>query len=403
VPVAVSGITNAASLIGGDSNIAGPSVYCAVLTTGSVDCWGENGSGELGDGNTTSSDVPVAVTGLTDAISVSDDGYQALCALLTTGSVECWGDNQNGESGNGTIGFTIPYTDVPVTVSSIDNAVSLSNDGTGAFCAVLASGGVDCWGSNNLGQLGDGTTGGTNSMCGDYCIPYPVAVSGITDAVSISSNGYYSESFCAVLSTHRVDCWGQNTSGELGDGTTTNSDVPVAVTGLTDASSVASNGRSTRCAELTTGGVDCWGLGFDYALGDGSRSNSSVPVAVDFPPLKVTCTKVTGSETSQAISGCTGPGTVVTKTTGTFTASTKTIKWATSKTSVLKVTYKDSSATTCPTVSKYTKDFLETESGTVTGGVAAMVGGAVSGKYCVYKLTASPHTIIVKNDGSLTV
>ena len=234
-------------------------------------------------------------------------------------------------------------------------------------------------------------------------IPYPVAVSGITDAVSISSNGYYSESFCAVLSTHRVDCWGQNTSGELGDGTTTNSDVPVAVTGLTDASSVASNGRSTRCAELTTGGVDCWGLGFDYALGDGSRSNSSVPVAVDFPPLKVTCTKVTGSETSQAISGCTGPGTVVTKTTGTFTASTKTIKWATSKTSVLKVTYKDSSATTCPTVSKYTKDFLETESGTVTGGVAAMVGGAVSGKYCVYKLTASPHTIIVKNDGSLTV
>ena len=177
VPVAVSGITNAASLIGGDSNIAGPSVYCAVLTTGSVDCWGENGSGELGDGNTTSSDVPVAVTGLTDAISVSDDGYQALCALLTTGSVECWGDNQNGESGNGTIGFTIPYTDVPVTVSSIDNAVSLSNDGTGAFCAVLASGGVDCWGSNNLGQLGDGTTGRTNSMCGDYRsrIPSPSA------------------------------------------------------------------------------------------------------------------------------------------------------------------------------------------------------------------------------------
>ena len=118
----------------------------------------------------------------------------------------------------------------------------------GDTCAVLATGGVDCWGGNGNGQLGNGTTGGVFDV--------PAAVTGITDATSVAVSPYDT---CARLSSGHVDCWGYNALGNLGNGTTVNSNVPVAVTGITDATSVAVGQGYNTCALLATGGIDCWG------------------------------------------------------------------------------------------------------------------------------------------------
>jgi alpha-tubulin suppressor-like RCC1 family protein len=255
--------------------------YCALLSTGRVDCWGANGSGQLGNGTATESDVPVAVLGITDAKAVaSDNDGNSFCAVLSTGHMKCWGDNTDGELGNG----TTTTSDIPVAVKNITAATAVVGGAFGGaegFCALLSTSHVDCWGYNADGELGNGTT--TNS-------DVPVAVHQITNAASLIS-GY--AGFCALLATSHVDCWGYNANGELGNGTTTNSDVPVAVAGITDATAVASaTSGGTSCALLSTGHVKCWGNNDSGQLGNGTMTGSDVPVAV----LGITDAKAVGGD-----------------------------------------------------------------------------------------------------------
>jgi alpha-tubulin suppressor-like RCC1 family protein len=241
--------------------------FCALLSTGRVDCWGYNGDGELGNGNATDSDVPVAVTGITDAKAVasSSDGT-SFCALLSAGPVKCWGNNAFGELGNGT---TTTF-DVPVSVKNISTATAVVG-GIDGFCALLSTKHIDCWGAGGSGQLGNGTTTSSD---------VPVAVTGITDAKAVVSGSQYGD-YCALLSTGKVRCWGYNGDGELGNGTMTDSDVPVTVIGITDATAVASTlGGRSHCALLSTGKLKCWGLDFYGELGDGTATTSDVPVSV---------------------------------------------------------------------------------------------------------------------------
>ena len=125
------------------------------------------------------------------------------------------------------------------------------------------------------------------------------------------------------------------------------------------------------------------------------------------PDFAVTCTSLSGGAASQTVSGCTGMGAVAADAGnppahGVLTTATSTIRWSNGKTSREKYPNADGSASSCPTVAKYTKDILVTEKGTVIGGTAAgLVGGAISAKVCVYKLTATPHTILERNKGSL--
>jgi alpha-tubulin suppressor-like RCC1 family protein len=239
--------------------------FCAVTAAGMVRCWGDNEAGQLGDGTTASASVALSVTGITNADAVVSDGADSFCAALTTGAVDCWGANASGELGDG----TTSGSSVPVGVTGITGAVALSSAGEGSYCAVLGSGSVECWGNNVSGQLGDGTTLGSS---------VPVAVTGIDDAVAVTSDG--NGSFCAVLTTGAVDCWGANLFGQLGDNSTAQSSVPVAVSGITDASSISSDGDDSFCALLTTGLVECWGANFSGELGNGTSSPSSTPVAV---------------------------------------------------------------------------------------------------------------------------
>ncbi len=146
---------------------------CALLSTGGVQCWGYNGDGELGNGTVGGTDgeggydTPQAVTGMTDAVSITSDGL-GNCALLSTGSVDCWGDNYYGELGNGTVGGTDGEGgyDTPQVVTGISNAASVTSDGGLGDCALLATGAVHCWGYNSYGQLGNGTTGGPDGKDG---------------------------------------------------------------------------------------------------------------------------------------------------------------------------------------------------------------------------------------------
>jgi Regulator of chromosome condensation (RCC1) repeat len=157
-----------------------------------------------------------------------------------------------------------------VAAGTLGNVISVaSNSDSGSYCALLSTGRVDCWGANGSGQLGNGTATASD---------VPVAVLGITDAKAVASDND-GNSFCAVLSTGHMKCWGANGSGQLGNGTTTTSDIPVSAKNVTTATTVL-GGNSSFCALLSTKHLDCWGYGGNGQLGDGTFGSSDVPVAV---------------------------------------------------------------------------------------------------------------------------
>jgi alpha-tubulin suppressor-like RCC1 family protein len=274
-PVEVTGVTDASHVTaGGDQT-------CAVLSTGHVECWGLNGFGELGDGSASGpetcgafacSAAPVEVTGITDPSQVSAGGNQT-CALLSSGHIDCWGSNQFGGLGDGSaIGpeecgpYRIPCSAAPVEVTGITDATEVSGGG-GQTCALLSTGHIDCWGRNGYGQLGDGSTEDSDA---------PVEVSGISEATQVSAGGDFT---CALLSTGDVECWGDGEFGELGNGATSRSDTPVDTAGITEATQVSAGGDQA-CVLLPTGQLDCWGANYDGQLGNGSTEGSDVPVEV---------------------------------------------------------------------------------------------------------------------------
>jgi alpha-tubulin suppressor-like RCC1 family protein len=256
IPVPVSGLNNATAISSGNLH------SCALLSTRSVMCWGDNVVGQLGNDSPNNSRVPVPVSGLTNANAISAGGYHS-CAVLSTGEVMCWGDNSAGQLGNDSLNDSR----VPVPVSGLTNAVAISV-GFNHSCALLFTREVMCWGMNSDGQLGSGSP--------DNLSDIPVPVSGLTNAVAISVGFEHS---CAVLSTREVMCWGDNSAGQLGNDSPNNSRVPVPVSGLTNASAV-SVGAAFSCALLTTAGVTCWGDNSDGQLGNDSLNDSRVPVPV---------------------------------------------------------------------------------------------------------------------------
>jgi len=269
-PVTALGITHAVTVA------ASFGYSCAVLGGGTIQCWGRNEDGQLGDGSATDRSVPVTVSGITNAIDVAA-GHEHTCAILSDGTVQCWGSNGNGQLGDG----TTTNRSVPVTVPNITDAIVVAAGGQHT-CAVLKGGAVQCWGYGQQGQLGSGTT---NFAGPSYGSPTPVPVSGITNAVAVAAGLMFS---CAILSDGTVQCWGSNGNGQLGDGTTTNRSVPVTLPNITNAIAVAAGDEHT-CAVLSGGTVQCWGSNVytpNYVpigtgqLGNGSTTNSSVPVTV---------------------------------------------------------------------------------------------------------------------------
>jgi alpha-tubulin suppressor-like RCC1 family protein len=264
-PVSVLGFTSGATAVASGS---GPGFACGIKTGGAIECWGQNENGELGNGTMNESDVPVQVTGLTSGVTAVSAGDSLACAIVS-GGVQCWGllnfDGMGGSNSN-----------VPVKVAGLTSGVQAVSAGAGLVCAITQGGGVECVGQNTWGGLGNGSTpfsqGGMDSSV-------PVPVTGLTSGVTSVSVG--TASACAVTAAGGVMCWGHNDSGELGNGTTTDSSVPVQVTGLTSGVTAVSIGEQTACALLAGGAVQCWGENGSYGqLGNNSMTNSSVPVPV---------------------------------------------------------------------------------------------------------------------------
>ncbi len=234
---------------------------CVILSDHTVQCWGRNQDGQLGNGNnTTDAGTPQPVAGLSGVVALAGGGYHT-CALLTDASVRCWGRNDRGQVGDG----TSTSRTTPVVVSGMTNAVQLSA-GLYHTCALLADGTVQCWGQNDSGQIG-----GTLVFSS-----VPVTVSGIANAVAVSAGVFHS---CALLSDGTVRCWGQNGNGQLGNGTTTNSSSPVDVSGLSNVIRVTGAGLHT-CAIMSNQAARCWGYNVYGQLGNGNTTDSSTPVPV---------------------------------------------------------------------------------------------------------------------------
>ena len=280
-PTEVTGLSSGVSSIS-----LGMGHTCAVTTAGAALCWGSNGMGQLGDGTTTAKYVPTAVSGLTSGVAaISASGGNFTCALTTGGAAKCWGNNGYGQLGDNTVNSRT----VPTNVSGLSSGVASIGTGSGHTCAVTTAGTAKCWGWGGYGQVGDGTS--TNRRV-------PTNVSGLSSGVTaISAGGHFS---CAVTSG-ALTCWGRNIEGQLGDGTTTNRLVPTSVSGLSSGVATTDLGQYHSCAVTTAGAAKCWGQNGSGRIGDGTTTNALAPT--DVSGLSSGVTSITaGAEHTCAIS-----------------------------------------------------------------------------------------------------
>ena len=291
----------AATFGGSVAQIAtGYSHTCALLANRTVECWGSNAAGQLGDGTLTNRRTPVIVAGLSSVTAIAAGIHT--CALLADTTVRCWGSNTAGELGNGTISQNSP-TPVAVTGLTGVTAIGIGQHDT---CALLADGSVRCWGFNGLGSSGTARrrAGPSRLRCPalaarrrspsaaithapSLLIPpsgagattrpvswamarrrpgsTPVAVTGLSGVIALASgDNAGDDQTCALLTGGTVKCWGSNFSGQLGDGTTTDRLAPTLVSGLSGATAITA-GASHTCALLATGAATCWGQNIEVS------------------------------------------------------------------------------------------------------------------------------------------
>ena len=259
---------------------------CAVMDDHSLKCWGANDVGQLGQTSSLEDPMSTRCTAGTQAsngfpvpceprpVTVMDPDRATVllagsesytCAVLADGQVACWGLNDYGQLGDGTTANAA----MPVIVKGVADVVALASGSEAAphTCALIADGTVRCWGSNQFGQLGDGSTKSS---------PLAVTVAGLTGATAIAAGRFHT---CALVERGRAYCWGSNGSGQLGDGSGKDSTLPVAVAGVAGASALAA-GYDHSCAVVMGGEVMCWGRNLDGALGrESDEPTTAMPVA----------------------------------------------------------------------------------------------------------------------------
>jgi alpha-tubulin suppressor-like RCC1 family protein len=278
VPVAVVNPLSVKKPLPGVQQVsAGGNFDCALVHNGGARCWGVNGYGTLGDGTNNNSNVPVTVKNLPAGLAQVAASIEHACALLLNGTVECWGHNDNGQLGDG----STSDSNTPVTVTGLGGPVTQIAAGDSDTCALLSSGTVQCWGAGVLGELGNGNSGS------GYYSAAPVPVTGLgSGVVSIAASD---SAVCAAKSDGSVWCWGANEAGELGQGpgsvgTPPFTATPLMVGGFTSNGTVgiSSGSGSAVCALSASQQAFCWGDDSFGELGDNDPSftDSGTPVAV---------------------------------------------------------------------------------------------------------------------------
>jgi alpha-tubulin suppressor-like RCC1 family protein len=269
-PGLVAGIDDALEIA------AGASHSCARLGGGQVVCWGANENGQLGDGTTFTSAVPVTIGGLADASQLAL-GNRHSCAREASGEVLCWGANDLGQIGDNT---GASQRTSPTAVRNVDDAAHIAA-GQDHTCVARTAGGASCWGTNLNGQLGNGESGGDEGQ--------PVSVVGAASAVGVASGGAHS---CLWTGAGAVQCWGCDDVGQLGDGAAVPTDTCSCPSGSAGCSLGAGAilsmaavdaldaGAAHACAVLSDGSASCWGDNGRGQLGDGSTTTAEAPTAV---------------------------------------------------------------------------------------------------------------------------
>jgi alpha-tubulin suppressor-like RCC1 family protein len=255
VPVGVVGLTGGVTAIS-----AGLAHTCALTSGGGVKCWGYNRYGQLGVGTTVERLTPIDVVGLSSGVRAISAGGENTCAVTTTGGAVCWGYNETGALGDG----AITSSSVPVPVAGLASGVAAISVNGQHSCALTSVGGVTCW-------------GGGAGYKGTVPVDVPWLTSGVT-AIAVGD-----QQLCALGGDGLVKCWGVNPERALVDGSWTNPwTSPAPVPGLEGEMNAIAAGGGHACAITTAGAVRCWGANAYGQLGNGTTSASAVPVPVNF-------------------------------------------------------------------------------------------------------------------------
>jgi alpha-tubulin suppressor-like RCC1 family protein len=259
---------------------------CGLTPGGAAYCWGYNRTGQVGDGTLTVRDSPVAVAGGLTFVALSAGAFHT-CGVTTGRAVFCWGWNGDGQLGNPAAldprAPELTYSSTPIAVIG-GLAFTAVSAGGSHTCGLAADSTIYCWGSNKFGQLGDGTTT-------DRAFPEPVVGAvgaGSYHLAAVTAGGYHS---CGLTTSGTPYCWGRNDGGELGDGTSTQQLTPVAVAGGLSFAMLSAGGQST-CGVATDRAAYCWGDNSYGQLGDGTTTGRTSPGpvsgALSFTTLDVT-------------------------------------------------------------------------------------------------------------------
>lgn len=263
---------------------AGAGHTCALQANGGLYCWGFNATGQLGDGTTTMRTTPVLVSNSVGRYTSAAAGGVHTCGRLSAGGVECWGDNVVGQVGDGTRTRRL----TPAAVLSSGVSLSELSAAVQHNCAIGSDSELYCWGRGDRGQLGIGSA------------PQSAGLSKVSRPAGVKlRTPVGGENFtCAMGSDDRIYCWGDNSIGQLGDGSTTGRLTPVAVSGVVPFVKLASRlGGGHTCALTAAQAIYCWGLNERGQLGDGTNAHRSLPTAVLAGSMKFTSVSPGGEYT----------------------------------------------------------------------------------------------------------
>jgi len=253
LPVKVTGLIDIVAIAAGGGHT------CAIAESSSAKCWGYNYYGQLGDGTRTMSNLPVDVTGLSDSVISITAGLDHTCAITSEGEAKCWGKNHFGRLGNGSNSLWSTTPENVIDLGGVAIGLSAGNEHT---CALLNSGGVRCWGSNSSDELGVAEKKKVSKT--------PMDVVGLDSGVTTITTGYSKS--CAISNSGIVKCWGWIGSSMF-------LDMPTEINGFNNAISIAAGGGHV-CFIIEDGGVKCLGENAAGQLGSGTNSDSLSPVRV---------------------------------------------------------------------------------------------------------------------------